>query len=124
MLRCEDCGKITEKGQPVNKVVKSYRQVTYNNIVKTRKQEKRYGVPKGEVWQTHGREIETEQNVCPECCIALTGQKPKMKQQMNKPKPEEQQPRRRKPGRYERVERKENRRRPKVKVVNRIPFVK
>jgi hypothetical protein len=122
MFICENCNLLVERGQPVNRIVISYRSVVYNNIVRTRKQEKRLGLSKGDTFSTTGKEIEKEIVVCPKCCIALTGQIPKLKQKTDSPR---RHPRRRKPRKdYKRVEQKRTRHKPDVKVVNKLPIIK
>lgn len=122
MFKCQHCGLLTERGQPTNKVVTSYRQVKYENVVKTRRQEKREGLSKGDIWYTSGREIEKEISVCPKCCIALTGQKPKLKQQTRPPREHPKRKKFRK--KYERKEYRDNQRRPDIEVVTKLPIVK
>ena len=89
MFRCENCDNLTESGQPSNKVITFYRNVEYTHTISTRKQEKKYGLSRGDTWTTYGREIEKEIDVCPECFFKLTGQVPKRKiesERSNKPK--------------------------------------
>jgi hypothetical protein len=79
MFLCENCGVLTESGQPSNKVVTLYRDVEYVHTVSSRKQEKKYGLSRGDTWTTYGKEIEKEIDVCPECFSNITGQAPKRK---------------------------------------------
>jgi hypothetical protein len=122
MFYCENCNDLVERGQPVNKIIKSYREKIYDNVIRTRKQEKRYGLNKGDIWQTEGREIEKEIDVCPKCCIGLTGRKPKLRQSTEPPR---EHPKRKKFRRnYKRVEQKQSRRRPEVSIVTKLPIVR
>jgi hypothetical protein len=120
MFLCENCGKTVERGQPINKVVTLIRNVIYNNLVKTRKIEKRYGVEIGGYWQTKGQEIIKEINTCPKCCVALTGRKPRRKVN-SKPAIQHPKHKRKWNKNYKRVEQKDNRRkRPDVKIVSKL----
>lgn len=122
MFRCQHCYSFTERGQPANKVVTAYRQVEYENIVKTRRQSKRHNLEKGDIWISKGREIEKEIDVCPKCCIALTGRKPKLKQPT---RPQHEHPKRKNfKKKYKRKEYKNNRRRPDVQIVTKLPIRK
>ena len=76
MFRCEldGCNRVTEPGQPVNKIVTEWRQMTYEHKVKR-------GKHRGEIYTTTGREIAQEIKVCPECYVLKTGEKPVQRHQ-------------------------------------------
>jgi hypothetical protein len=122
MFYCEHCGKLVECGQPTNKIITSFRQKTYQNQVVTRKQEKEFNIARGDFFTTYGREIEKEINVCPKCCIALTGRKPNLKKEISS---QQERPKQKDPDkRYTRQERQDNRRKPEVSIVTKLPIIK
>jgi len=122
MFRCQNCGKFVELGQPENKIITEYRDTNYSNLVTTRRMEKRYNLMMGESWQTTGREIVKEISVCPKCCIALTGQKPKVKRKVNPPK--EHPKRKNFSKKYERLEPKKSHKYPQVEIVSKLKIEK
>ena len=81
MFRCENklCGKLTEAGQPTNRVTVETRQRTYENVIKK-------GRNKERVLETAGFEIVKEISVCPDCFTQMTGDKPIVAVKVEKPK--------------------------------------
>lgn len=124
MFQCENdtCRKMTEPGQPVNRVVTERRDKTYQRKL-------RRGRDKGKVIFVQGWEIVKEIEVCPPCFASMTGLQPKTILPKVEPQTERQKRRRFNDDRpFRKTKRKPaentNRKKPIVEFIKKVPNAK
>ena len=71
MFHCENCGKLVQRNQPINKIVTERRKVRYQNMVPRKRGRDKI------LKETSGFETVKEINTCPKCFLSLTGKTPR-----------------------------------------------